>query len=192
MTIRPGEEWGEIVAQRGEGEAITGDLAREVGVDDRALHPDEAVEWRLLPLDVLVVETTDARGRRRQLRETSWITAGSPWFGPFIVAASTSFVRGRRLFSRSHPNDGRFEWLSLSPRMDLRQRVTFRHRSRTEMHLPHPDATTGSGSEFHCEFTRPTVVRTASGARIRDVMQIRITINADASRLYLPICRIEP
>lgn len=192
MTIRPGEEWGEVVAEPDEGETITGDLAREIGVDERALRPHEAIEWRLLPLDVLVVETTDSQGHRGELRETSWITAGQPLFGPFVVVASTSFVHGRRLFSRAHPNDGRFEWFSLSPRMGLRQRIAFRHRTRTETHLPHPDVTTGSGAEFRYEFARPTVVRASSGARIRDVLQLRVTINVDAARLYLPICRIEP
>lgn len=184
MTIEKGASWGEVVAACDGGILATGDLARELGVDDRKATHDGP--WLRLPLDMITVEAVDSRGRHHERVVTTWVTAGSQIRGDFLIASSTSFVGGRRIFSRAHPNDGRLDWLTIEPGMTLRQRLAFRRRTRTETHVPHPFVRVATGSTVSRTFVRPVRVWFESGESIRNVVELNATIRADATCTHIP------
>ncbi|MFM8387839.1 MAG: hypothetical protein ACKOA5_01155 [Actinomycetota bacterium] len=184
MTIEKGANWGEVVAACDGGILATGDLARELGVDERRATHDGP--WLRLPLDMITVEAIDSRGRHRERVVTSWLTAGSRMHGDFLIVSSTSFVGGRRIFSRAHPNDGRLDWLALHPGMSLRQRMAFRRRTRTESHLPHPLVSVGTGASLTRSFARPATVRFESAESMTDVVELTATIRPDAAFTHIP------
>lgn len=183
MTIGKGADWGEVVATRDGGIFVKGDLARELGVNDRdAMHHGP---WLRLPIDMIAVEAVDSRGRHHERAIATWLTAGSRLRGDFFIVSSTSFVGGRRIFSRAHPNDGRLDWLAIEPGMNLRQRMAFRRRTRTETHLPHPLVGVGTGSTVSRSFANPVRVRFESGESIRNVVELRATVRADATFTHI-------
>jgi len=190
MTIRPGEEWGRIVESTGLETPPTGDLAKELGLSQGDVA--SGVTWRELPLDVLAVLYRLGDSTTGTLREVEWIEVGRRRFGKYFVAASTSFVRGRRMFARAHPNDGRFEWLLLDSSLGTRQRANFWRRTRTETHLPHPDIRTGTAVNHTVDFGRPKTLRGASGTLVRGVVSVEVTVESDAAVAHLPVCRVEP
>lgn len=184
MTIGKGSDWGEVVAARDGGIPATGDLGLELGVDDReATH---AGPWLRLPLDMITVEAVDTRGRRHERTIATWVIAGAPTRGDYFIASSTSFVGGRRVFSRAHPNDGRLDWLTIENGMTLRQRMAFHRRTRTETHLPHPFVRVGTGSTVSRSFARPVKIRFESGDPIGNVVELTATVRADATFTHIP------
>ena len=185
MTIERGSDWGEIVRDHVGGMAVTGDLARELGVDPSLVDAHRGT-WLKLPLDVVDVVATDAGGKRHERTVTSWLIVGSHVRGEYAIVSSTSFVGGRRIFSRAHPNDGRLDWLMFHPSMTFRQRLAFRRRTRTESHLPHPQITVGTGPVFARAFTRPLNVRFESARPIRSVVELTATMRPDASVTHIP------
>ncbi len=188
MTIEKGAEWGFVVDEWAGGIAPTGDLAREIGIAVRedADASKHAGPWRRLPLDTLVVSLTTRESGVVQHETSGWLRVGSRYRGDFCIVSSLSFVDGRRLFSRSHPNDGRFEWLCLSRKMPVRQRISFWRRTHTETHLPHPLARTGSGTTFDLMFTRPVRATFSDGVVFERVMEIRVNIQPDSTHTHIP------
>lgn len=185
MTIEKGGNWGEMVPTREGGIAVKGDLAHELGVVDHETVRNGS--WLRLPLDLIEVNAVDARGRCHERSITSWLAAGSRLRGDYLIVSSTSFVKGRRIFSRSHPNDGRLEWLFIQPGMTMRQRLSFHRRTRSETHLPHPFVTVGSGPRVSRSFARPVTVRFESGDSIRGVVELSAAIHADATFTHIPV-----
>jgi hypothetical protein len=109
------------------------------------------------------------------------------WFrGNHAIVSSTSFVAGRRIFSRAHPNDGRLDWLVIETGMTLRQRIDFRRRTRTESHVPHPFVTVGTGSQYHRAFSRPVVIRFEHGAPLPGIVEVTATVRPDAAATHIP------
>lgn len=184
MTIEKGTNWGEVVAVRDGGIVTSGDLARELGWAERDVNHDGP--WLRLPLDLIEVVAIDERGRRHERAVATWLTAGWHMRGDHLIVSSTSFVGGRRIFSRAHPNDGRLDWLAIQSSMTLRQRVAFRRRTRTETHLPHPLVKLGTGSMLSHSFTRPVTVRFESDEPITAVVELTAAIRADATYTHIP------
>lgn len=184
MTIGKGADWGEVVAACDGGIPVTGDLARELGVNGREGTHDGP--WLRLPLDMITVEAVDTQGRRHERAVHTWLIAGSHTHGDYFIASSTSFVGGRRVFSRAHPNDGRLDWLAVEPGMTLRQRMAFHRRTRTETHLPHPFVRVGSGPTVSRSFAHPVRVRFESGEPIGNVIELTATLRGDATFTHIP------
>lgn len=184
MTIEKGANWGEIVQTRVDGFVATGDLARELGLAGAATNHQGP--WLRLPLDLIDVVAVDSAGRRHERTIASWLVAGSLLRGEYCIVSSTSFVDGRRLFSRAHPNDGRLDWLAVQPSMSLRQRLAFRRRTRSETHLPHPLVGVGTGPGLSRSFVRPVTVRFESSEPIKAVVELTSTIRPDATVTHIP------
>lgn len=185
MTIEKGADWGEPTEVRSGGIEASGDLAREIGLDASPL-PGVVRSWLRLPIDVLEVTLVRRDGDAATHGTPTWVVLGSRFTGPFCVVSSTSFVGGRRMFSRAHPNDGRFDWLVFEPGFGGRERFAFWRRLRTELHLPHPRVTTGSGTTFERTWTRPLTARFESGEQVRGVTGLRVVIRPDADWTHLP------
>ena len=184
MTIGKGADWGEVVSACDGGILPTGDLAIELGVNNReATHVGP---WLRLPLDLMTVVAVDTQGQRHEHASPTWAIAGSRTRGDYFIVSSTSFVGGRRVFSRAHPNDGRLDWLAIEPGMTLRQRMAFHRRTRTETHLPHPFVRVGTGSTVYRSFARPVRIRFESGGPIDNVVEVNVTVRADATFTHIP------
>lgn len=194
MTIRKGEEWGErvgvdavarcpvatrdsMVAEHPAGTVLQGgDLALTLGVVPARQHTSE---WQRLPLDLLDITWLDRRGQTHRATAAAWITVGSFHRGTFVVLANSSFVRGRRVFPRSHPNDGRFEVLEVSGQMSLRQRFAALRRVRTDSHLPHPYLVTRSTVSFR-EATATARRLVVDGRKVGSAREITVEVRPDA------------
>lgn len=183
MTIERGSEWGEIVTDRAGGIEPHGDLARDLGITDVSRHVGE---WRRLPLDIIEVSAVRANGTQDHLATTGWVRCGHRFASDLVIVSSTAFVDGRRLFSRAHPNDGRFDWMTIAPTMPLRQRWAFWRRTRTETHFPHPLVSTGSGTRRNFSFPRPKTLLTSDGARLSGVIGFEARILPDAAVTHIP------
>lgn len=194
MTIRKGEEWGrpaqpdevrhcptatrdrDVAATPGGTLLRGGDLGLTLGI---APHRSDTATWQRLPLDLLEVSFVDRRGRSGHATAAAWLTVGSFVRGPFVVVANASFVRGRRLFPRSHPNDGRFEVLEVSEAMSLRQRITAMRRVRSDSHLPHPQLTVCAAASIRLAWPRARKL-VVDGRRLGTVREIDVVIRPDA------------
>lgn len=182
MTIEKGSEWGGLVAEKIDGIDPVGDLARDLGVSTVASHPGP---WRRLPLDVIRVEAQTADGACSTLTTVQWLRCGGLFRRRLSIISSTSFVGGRRLFSRAHPNDGRLDWLEILPTMTARQRLAFWRRTRVETHLPHPQVRTGAGTSYEATFDRPTTIITAEGDRLKRVVRVEARLIPDGSCTHI-------
>ena len=188
VTIEKGSEWGFVVEEVSGGVTPTGDLAREIGIPDRnsATLTNHSGPWRRLPLDSLIVSLTTSDGSVIHHETSGWMTIGHRYRGDFCVVSSLSFVDGRRLFSRAHPNDGRFDWLCLAGTMPIRQRLGFWQRTRTEAHLPHPLVQTGSATTFDRAFGHPVRVRFSDGVTHGRITDVGVRIHPDSSHTHIP------
>lgn len=184
MTIEKGSEWGVVVDVHVGGVVASDDLAREIGVSTR--KAEYSGPWRRLPLDTLVVLLTTKVGRVERHETAGWLVIGGRYRGEFCVVSSLSFVGGRRLFSRAHPNDGRLDWLSITPTMPLRQRIGFWRRTRTETHLPHPLVRTGTGVGFQRQFARPVRALFSDGTVIKRVVGVDVVTSPDSTHTHIP------
>ena len=185
MTIEKGKEWGHLVPHPRGGEPVVGDLARELGVESISTKQRNVVTWRELPLDLLDVTCVLEDGAQTRFTTPTHVTCGRPWGGEYCVVSSTSFVEGRRVFDRAHPNDGRLDWLRFTQNMSLRQRLEFRRRTRIGTHLPHPEVHTGTGTFFEAKFRRPVTLH-AAHTRIRRVLGLSVTVLPDGSLAHIP------
>lgn len=194
MTIEKGREWGSRVGSdevEGLPSATTdrdvaahpsgtllrgGDLGLTLGVTQPRA---ETASWQRLPIDLLDITYLDRRGNQHHITSAAWVTLGSFFSGPFVVLANTSFVKHRRLFPRSHPNDGRFEVLEVAAGMSLRQRIAALRRVRTDSHLPHPFLTTRNTMTFHATWLAPKRI-IVDGRRQGSAREIMVEIRPDA------------
>ncbi|MEY2626332.1 MAG: hypothetical protein RJB08_91 [Actinomycetota bacterium] len=186
MTIEKGQEWGRVVSERTAGVPCVGDLAAEVGIDetnDEPINPPQS--WRELPLDVLEVTLTTRGGAETCVDTHLGVIAGRKYLGNFLLASSLSFVSGRRIFTRAHPNDGKLDWLMIPSSMPTRQRLAFFRRTRLGDHLPHPAVSSGSAVTFSHEFARPVRVR-VNERSISGVTKINVRVRPDGTHTYIP------
>jgi len=127
-----------------------GDLARTLGASGRGISGIE------VGLDMIEIEYETA-GRSHAvwaaahcIARSSW-RRGGWWRGPIDAVMNAQFVSGLDVAPRGHPNDGRFEWISVDAGMTPRQRWAARRRLPHGEHVPHPSirmrsATEASGS----------------------------------------------
>jgi diacylglycerol kinase family enzyme len=93
-------------------------------------------------------------------------------------------VKRRRLFPRSHPNDGRFEILEIAAEMSARQRFAALRRIRTDSHLPHPLLTTRNTNSFHAVWPSPMRI-VVDGHKLGSAREITVEIRPDAGITYV-------
>lgn len=199
MTIERGKEWGtrvgateteacpvavtdrDVAAQPTGTVLRGGDLGLTLGITG---HADRTTSWQRLPIDLLDISYVDRHGREHHAVAAAWVTLGSLVSGPFVVLANTSFVKRRRLFPRSHPNDGRFEVLEVAAEMSRRQRIAALRRVRTDSHLPHPLLSTRNTASFGAVWTAPMRI-VVDGRRLGTVREVTVEIRPDAGITYV-------
>lgn len=165
MTIRKGEDWGElrpptneIVVVSSDAELrhiicdcrnarspiptiglLGGDLMRTLGGsgDRSRLAGGEPIPH--LPIDLVRVVADE---QRDSIFVAHLIARRSWWRGQVIAAMNAQFLGNWDVAPRSHPNDGRVDVVSAASELGIQQRRMARARLRLGTHVPHPQITT--------------------------------------------------
>lgn len=141
MTIQRGREWGEevdySVIDRDRRWAVGGDVEFVEHVNSASTSPFAIVHGdlfkflgsppsavdskrvRRLPIDVLEVRMIDRRGTTHRLLTTSLVVRlprmrGGILRGTMVAIDNCGQFRGSSFSSRSHPNDGKFEMITMT------------------------------------------------------------------------------
>lgn len=203
MTIRPGDQWGEIVpapsdiprfsSTRALGEALE---ARGMRNDPFrcSLHAPQV--YQLLGIDspsptrslrvsfdVFQVNATTEDGSRMYIAVDSVVVGNSLLRGEWLMMTNTGFWRKRRIATRAHPNDGLVDVVAVDRCMSIQQRVLARHRMRWGTHLPHPQLSVKQIAT--ASWSGPPQVVHIDGVRLRSITAIQVTVVPDALVLYL-------
>jgi len=191
MTIRKGEEWGNVVEMMGVQSTrydrdlihglcapVSGDLALTIGVT-RAVEPTNTL-WRQLPVDRLRVVLDDLN----EHTAVAHVQIGTWWRQRFVIISNVAFLKGVPLFSRSHPNDGKCEVFDLDAAMSLRQRFIAFQRRRTLSHLPHPQLTTTQTKSVTIEVPSRVTIR-IDARRVAKARKIHVEVIPDAGFVYI-------
>ena len=209
MTIRPGDEWGRLVA-RPDGlvsvandrevvealhrrpaspvEVASGDLARTLGVGASPDASGGRVARSMLnemPIDLVEVSLDGGE----PVVACAHVVARTPWYrghwlrGPILAVMNAEFIGQWDVAPRGHPNDGRVEVVEVEPAMPLRHRVAARRRLRSATHLPHPDISTRSVRTHEWSFPQALDV-IVDGRRVGRASSVSVRVVADAAVVY--------
>lgn len=208
MTVRKGEPWGERavapadlahaasdaeaadLVRRGNHEFMLtgGDMWRTLG---GASHADElldgAGERTMVPVDCLWVDwVQEGSSRREPVFAHAVIRLGNRrrWFRPgdLCFVMNAQFRGSFDVAPRSHPNDGRFEVVTVKSSMSWRQRWLLRRRLVTGTHLPHPCIHVRAVTDtWRAE---QTGTMTLDGVRVGGAEQIQISIRPDSLKVW--------
>lgn len=192
MTIRKGEPWGSpegpapasvldddaalarsVASSRGATLSVrSGDLAQTLGLDGA---PRAEPLW--FAMDLGFVELDDGP----EIPFTAHVIArGRFWLGEGAVIMNAAWVGDRYLGPRAHPNDGLLDITvgSLPPR----QLLAAAKRSKTGVHLPHPDLSVLRVANWEHHFDRPRRVE-VDGRYVGRAHRLRCRVEADAYTL---------
>lgn len=158
MTIRKGQDWGEVGTLAEDGLVVGSDA--EIAAEwQAALQEGRAPrEMGLLAGDLCqTVGGTGSAERLRSLRATRlvvdickatldgeehWFVAHLVarrrfWSGPTVVAMNAEFIGTWRVAPAGHPNDGRVDLVT--GELSVGDRLKARSRLASGTHVPHPD-----------------------------------------------------
>ena len=206
MTIRRGSDWGrlgtppedlpsarsdrEIGVRLGDGlttiRLCGGDMFATLGGSTlESLTP--SLE---LPIDVMQISFKHSRDSELNTRLASShcvlraINARGGWFrGSSVAVMNAQYLGKWDVAPRGHPNDGRVEVLEVDARMSVRQRMIARLRMKTGTHLPHPDISVKSVSEF--TWSGSALTMWIDGAKIGVVQFVEIQVMKDFATLWI-------
>jgi len=143
-----------------------------------------------LPIDVMQISLKYSRDSELKTRVASShcvlraINARGGWFRGSAVAVMNAQYLGKwDVAPRGHPNDGRVEVLEVDTRMSVRQRMIARSRMQTGTHLPHPDVSVKSVSEF--VWSGSALTMWIDGAKIGLVQFVEIQVMKDFATLWI-------
>ena len=199
MTIRRGEQWGEVVerptglvearddaavaarlaVRDGRPVLVTGgDLLRTLG----GRSSDGRV--RRYPVDLLRVVldgTTDVPAVAHVVvrRPGPW----GWWRGPLWAACNVGAIGPWDVAPRAHPNDGRLDVVAVAASMSVRERVQARRRLPTGSHLPHPRIAVARGTTVVWR-PEPAAVVIVDGAPPRRAAEVAVTVEPDAGVVH--------
>jgi hypothetical protein len=147
MTIRRGQDWGEVIAPPADLVDVATDAdAAEAVVAGRSVRLCAGDLWATLgartrdptvirfPVDLLRVEADG-----RPFSAIAHVVARRSWWRGRIVAVMNTDHLGRwDVAPRAHPNDGLADVVEVDPAMGVRARWQAWRRLSTGTHLPHP------------------------------------------------------
>lgn len=148
---------------------------------------------RVVGLDGIRVTMTTRSGSRRELMAADSvilrrpIRVGGPFRGPVVIASNSGRLRGRDLLPRAHPNDGRFDVLTVR-NVSVRQRWIAWSRAMHGDHLPHPGLVV-SRCEQASWAAGGSVVALIDGRRFACV-DCRLEVSPDHWRVALPVSTV--
>lgn len=195
MTIRKGDAWGVPVARPADLVVAHGDaeLARLVASDAGGTYAVAAGDLfrtlgspgppgdiaQRLPIDVLEVETDASR----HLAVAHVVLRRSWWRGPVVAVCNADHVGEWNVAPRAHPNDGRFDVVSVDPAMRIRERWEARRRLPTGTHVPHPSISTSTATEW--TWVGPPVRVWVDGVAVGRRTSVSIRLRVDAAAVHV-------
>ena len=190
MTIRKGEAWGEPVERPSDLPLVTTDAgisrryaidpARPVGLSGGDLFgslgcPPPRDAAQRLPIDLLEVtlDGVPTFAAAHVVLRRGW------WRGPVTAVMNVDRIGEWNVAPRAHPNDGRFDVVTVAPTMSVRDRWQARKRLPSGTHLPHPEIEVRTATDREFAFGRPVHVW-VDGVRVADATSVTATIRPDA------------
>jgi hypothetical protein len=194
MTIRPGDDWGELVAipddlvdadsdaalaacvTRGDRRAVRvrgGDLLATLG------GPVPGDRVRRLPIDLLRVTADD----RSYVAVAHVVARRSWWRGPVLAVMNVDRLGHWDVAPRAHPNDGRADIVEIAAAMGPRARWQAWRRLPTGTHVPHPQLATRRAKRVEWTFERPLRLWVDGVAR-GTVRSLRVEVEPDAAVVH--------
>jgi hypothetical protein len=194
MTIRKGEDWGEVVAAPRDLVDVTSDAALAARLalgDDRPLRirggdllatvgsPASGTAVRRLPIDVLRVDAdgTIVRAVAHVVVRRSW------WRGPLLAVMNVDRLGRWDVAPRAHPNDGRADVVEVDAAMGARARWQASKRLPSGTHVPHPQVHTRRITAATWSFEQPLRLW-VDGVDRGTVRELGVTVEPDAAVVY--------
>lgn len=207
MTIRKNENWGVTVARPEslvicETDAAASQLATEYFLQQksipaiaitrsnlsRALGTKGSVvnsqNMQATPFDLIEITfADDSKTEQKVLALGFGLLRKSWWRGDIVAVMNTSFIGDWDCAPRSHPNDGKFDLLTVSSEMKPTQRLIASRRLRLGTHLPHPQISVKQITSFEADCSaKPNLF--VDNRKFVCVNQCKFRLLPDALTLY--------
>ena len=155
-------------------------LARALGTNGAQL---ESKNMRALPFDLIKIDFTNSSNEKIMVIAIGYaLLRNSWWRGEITAVLNTSFIGDWDCAPRSHPNDGKFDVVSVGSQMRPMQRLIASRRLRLGTHLPHPKISTHQATNLELSSSAlPNLF--VDGQRFAKVSQISFTLLPDAVTL---------
>ncbi|MDA2954922.1 MAG: hypothetical protein O3B17_03685 [Actinomycetota bacterium] len=155
-------------------------LARALGTNGAQL---ESKSMRALPFDLIKINFTNSSNEKVMVIAIGYaLLRNSWWRGEITAVLNTSFIGDWDCAPRSHPNDGKFDVVSVGSQMRPMQRLIASRRLRLGTHLPHPQISTHQTTSLELSSSAlPNLF--VDGQRFAKVSQISFTLLPDAVTL---------
>lgn len=198
MTIRKGEQWGSRIAMPSHIRHVSSDAEIALCTSDDfisisngdihltlgspVLQKNEA-ECTLLLIDALQVHILLTDGSENVSLAASCIEIGR-FFSVlhrhrFICITNGGIVDSRNLAPRAHPNDGRFDVITVEASMSIRERLIARKKALTGSHLPHPCLSVRQSESFSTQRQGHRDDLVIDGVIISDWTEVSVSILPD-------------
>ena len=207
MTIRKHENWGATVA-RPENLVIceTDEAASRLATDfylqhkaipaiaitrsnlSRALGTkgadSKSKNMQATPFDLIEVTFVDVSKIEQKVLALGYgLLRKSWWRGEIIAAMNTSFIGDWDCAPRSHPNDGKFDLLTVNSEMKPSQRLIASRRLKLGTHVPHPQIFVKQLTSFEADCSaNPNLY--IDNRKFSSVNQCKFRLLPDALTLY--------
>ena len=207
MTIRKNEDWGVTVTRPEnlvicETDAAASQLATNYFLQQkpipaiaitrsnlsRALGTTgadiDSQNMQATPFDLIEITfADDSKTGQRVLALGYGVLRKSWWSGEIVAAMNTSFIGDWDCAPRSHPNDGKFDLLTVSSEMKPTQRLIASRRLRLGTHLPHPQISVKQITSFEADCSaKPNLF--VDNRKFVCVNQCKFRLLPDALTLY--------
>lgn len=155
-------------------------LARALGTNGAQL---ESKSMRALPFDLIKINFTNSSNEKVMVIAIGYaLLRNSWWRGEITAVLNTSFIDDWDCAPRSHPNDGKFDVVTVGSQMRPMQRLIASRRLRLGTHLPHPQISTHQATSLELSSNAlPNLF--VDGQRFAKVSQISFALLPDAVTL---------
>ena len=207
MTIRKNENWGATAARPEnlvicETDEAASQLATDFYLQQKSIPPiaitrsnlsralgtkgadAKSKNMQATPFDLIEVTFVDASKTQQKVLALGYgLLRKSWWRGDIVAAMNTSFIGDWDCAPRSHPNDGKFDLLTVNSDMNPSQRLIASRRLRLGTHLPHPQISVKQLTSFEADCSaKPNLY--IDNCKFACVNQCKFRLLPDALTLY--------
>lgn len=206
MTIKKNTQWGQEVAQCPPYQCVRSDYEMGAHLNNQTANvfvlsggslfetlgrPSAPVVGGLahcLPCDAISVSIV-TRGAQIELTAVNDVAIRNSWShggwlrGPVLVVTNTGMRRGRQIASRSHPNDGHLDVVSVAS-MTIRQRVIGWSKAKLGNHVPHPKIVISRTTHLDLTVSSKQLLL-IDGRRHNHVSRVTLTIAPDSAHVLI-------